>query len=138
MKELFLSKGFWISILIFSILGAIASLLITAFEEEPVIKDYGYLCPQNPDFKKVIPAITNPEDSVALYDFQRLMSGASERARFEGILIPIGSKVGLLNNDMDKSLVEIIQLGSKETAWLRRIDIQVKACQGLNQLQKAL
>lgn len=132
MKDLFLSKVFWITILTFSILGAITSLLITAFEEEPVIKDYGYLCPQNPDFKKVVPAITNPEDSIALHDFQRLMSSASDRARFEGILIPIGSKVGLLKNDMDKDLVEIIQIGSKETAWLRRIDIQAIACQGQN------
>ncbi|WP_421750307.1 hypothetical protein [Croceimicrobium sp.] len=128
MKDLFLSKGFWIAILTFSILGAIASLLITAFKEEPVIKDYGYLCPQNPDFKKVVPAITNPNDSVALYDFERLMSSLSDRARFNGLLIPIGSKVGLLDHDSSKALIKIIRLDNGKTAWLREIDIQSKAC----------
>ncbi|MGB0977887.1 MAG: hypothetical protein ACPGVV_00755, partial [Croceimicrobium sp.] len=126
--DLFKSKGFWIVILIGSILGALISLSIGFFDKKPPILGYGYICPKNTDFKLSLPIIINPEDSVGFYDYTNLMSGNSNRARFKGVILPIGGQVAITAVDSMKRMTKVLSLDGDQSGWVFSEDLQNEAC----------
>ncbi|MCR9152571.1 MAG: hypothetical protein NXI09_00555 [Bacteroidetes bacterium] len=126
--DLFKSKGFWIVIVIGSILGALTSLSIGIFVKKPPILGYGYICPKNTDFKHSLPIIVNPEDSVGFYDYSNLMSGNSNRARFKGVILPIGGQVAITAVDSMKRMTKVLSLDGDQSGWVFSEDLQNEAC----------
>lgn len=107
MEEIFKSKGFWVTILVGSFIGAFIALVMPSESDQYEITEFGYLCP--PDvFRNGMPAIINPEDSVGLYDFRNLMDGKSNRARFKGLIVKRNWRVGLIKEDRDQGLIQVL------------------------------
>ena len=125
---MFKSSGFWKIIIIGSFIGAAISLLISALEKDPVIIGYSYICPENKNFKRAIPIIRNIEDSVGNYDYQNLMIGSSNRARFDGFVLSIGKRVPLLVNDTSSKMTKVYDTQNEEEGWVRTKDLKTEPC----------
>lgn len=101
------SRGFWMIILVGSIASAIVAIALPNEKDKYLVREYGYVCPPA-SFKRGMPAIINPNDSVGLSDFHRLIAGESDRARFDGIIVKRDWKVGIIQEDFERGLIQVL------------------------------
>jgi hypothetical protein len=132
MIEILRSKGFWMTILVGSFIGAITGILLPNEIDKYQISEYGYVCPPG-SFKNGMPAITKPSDSLGLSDFRRIFLGKSNKARFEGIIVKRNWKVGVIHEDIERGLIQVL-VDSKgsgdftEPCWIMSDHFSKKPC----------